>query len=102
MTVILNLKPELEKKVAQQAAAEGTAVSYYLEKLIEETVTPEPAIIDTQAQILKNQAALAMLRQWNEEDATDDPAELEKRQVEWEEFKAAMNESHSSDRVLFP
>ena len=43
-----------------------------------------------------------MLRQWREEDKTDDPKEIAQRQAELEELMAAMNESHTSNRVIFP
>ena len=36
------------------------------------------------------------------EHATDDPAELAARRDDWETTKAHLNESHSSDRKLFP
>lgn len=102
MTVTLNLKPEVEAEIAQKAAAEGTGVSDYLEKMIEETVKPEPPAARPQTQWEKNQAALAVLRQWREEDKTDDPEEIARRQAELDEFKAAMNESHTSNRVIYP
>jgi len=43
-----------------------------------------------------------MLRQWREEDATDDPEEIAKSLAEWEEFKKGMNENHSSGRIIYP
>ena len=102
MTVTLSLKPKVEAEIAQKAAAEGTGVSDYLEKMIEETVKPGPRVVYSQEQLEKNQAALAMLRQWQEEDKTDDPEEVARRQVELDEFKQGMNESHTSSRILFP
>ena len=47
-------------------------------------------------------AALALLDAWEKEDATDDREELEKRLSEWTSLEAAMNEGHSSQRILFP
>lgn len=102
MTVILNLRPEVEVKIAQRAATEGTTVSAYLEKIAEQTVVSEPSISRPQTQFEKNQAALAVLREWDEEDATDDPEEIARRQAELDEFKAALNESHTSNRVIYP
>ncbi len=102
MTVTLNLKPEVEAEIAQKAAAEGTGVSDYLEKMIEETVKPEPHVVYSQEQLAKNQAALIMLEEWDREDETDDPQEVARRQAEWEEFKKGMNENHTSDRVIYP
>ena len=102
MTVRLSLKPEVEAEIAQKAAAEGTGVSGYLEKTIEGIVVPNPATDRPQTQLAKNQAALAMLEEWDREDETDDPKEIARRQAEWAEFKKGMNESRTSNRVLFP
>lgn len=38
-------------------------------------------------------ALIELLREWREEDATDDPEVIRQRQVEWEEFKRNMNEN---------
>lgn len=102
MTVTLKLKPEVEAQIAQKAAAEGTGVSDYLEKMIEEAVKPEPRVVHSQEQLARNQAALAMLEERGREDETDDPKEIARRQAEWEEFKKGMNENHTSDRVIYP
>ncbi len=102
MTVTLNLKPEVEAQIAQKAAAEGTEVSDYLEKMIEHTIKPGPRVVYSQEQLAKNQAALAMLEEWDKEDKTDDPEEIARRQADWEEFKKGMNENHTSDRIIYP
>jgi hypothetical protein len=39
----------------------------------------------------KQKAAIALLDKWREEDETDDPVELERRDAEFEEFKANIN-----------
>jgi len=102
MTVTLNLKPEVEAKIAQKAAAEGAEISDYLERMIEGTIKPGPPVVYSQEQLAKNQAALAMLEEWDREDETDDPEEIARRQVQWEEFKRGMNENHTSDRIIYP
>lgn len=102
MTVTLNLRPEVEAEIAQKAAAEGTEVSDYLERMIEGAIKPRSAVVYSQEQLAKNQAALAMLEEWDREDETDDPTEIARRQVQWEEFKTGMNENHTSDRVIYP
>jgi len=102
MTVTLNLKPEVEAEITQKAAAEGMGVADYLEKMIEETIKMGPPAVLPQTQWERNQAALTVLRQWREENKTDDLEEIARRRADWEEFKKGMNESHTSSRVLFP
>ena len=105
MTVTLNLKPEVEAEIAQKAAAEGTGVSDYLEKMIEETVKPEPRVATPTRRhsLRKIRRRLAVLRQWREEDKTDDPEEIARRQAELGGVqKAAMNESHTSSPGHLP
>ena len=100
MTVTINLKPDVEARVSQRAAKEGAAVSDYLERIIEETVQLEKSNAEEKQE--KNQAALAMLQQWDEADKTDDPEEISRRQADLDDFMAAMNASHTSDRVIYP
>lgn len=91
MTVKLELKPDIDSRLRELAAAAGLSVQAYLVKLIESALSPR-----------RNEAAIALLAQWDEEDTTRDSDELERRRSEWEELKTAMNEEHTSDRVLFP
>jgi hypothetical protein len=58
---------------------------------IEEALPAEP-----------NLHAVSLLQEWAAQDATSDMTELEARRADWEETKAALNESHGSDRRLFP
>lgn len=50
----------------------------------------------------RNARAVSLLEMWEVEDATHDPAELEARRSDWEATKASLNESHGSNRELFP
>ena len=52
----------------------------YLTKLIEEALPPEP-----------NARGVSLLKAWEAEDATDDPAELKARRADWEATKAELN-----------
>lgn len=91
MTLMLDLSPDLEQRLKQEAARAGVPAAQYVLKTLEERLArPDP------------KALMALLDSWDEEDATDDPAELEARRREWEEFKAAINENHSSYRKIYP
>ncbi len=91
MTVNLDLRPEISAQLREAAKARGLTVEEYLSRLIKEAVPMH-----------RSEAALCLLDAWEEEDATEDGAEIEKRRNEWTSFKAAMNKGHSSDRILFP
>jgi hypothetical protein len=91
MTFNLKLRPELEAQLQESAKASGLTVDQYLSRLIEEAVP-----------VRRDEAALSLLDTWEKEDTTDDRDELEKRRREWRSLKTAMNEGHSSDRILFP
>jgi hypothetical protein len=90
MTVTIDLKPELEARLQEQARARALTLDDYVAKLVEEA-----------AGAAKNRAAMELLASWETEDATEDTAELEARRADWEALKAAMNEGRSSDRALF-
>ncbi len=91
MTFNLDLGPEISAQLRADADARGLTVEEYLSKLIEEAVPMH-----------RSKAALSLLDAWEEEDATEDGAEIERRRNAWTSLKAAMNKGHSSDRVLFP
>ncbi len=91
MTFKLNLRPDVDAQLRKSAKAHGLTVEQYLSRLIEEAV-PMP----------RDEAALSLLEAWEKEDSTGDREELEKQRREWTVLKAALNEGHSSERVLFP
>jgi hypothetical protein len=91
MTLAIDLPPVLLVRVEARAQERGMALTEYVTKLIEEALPAEP-----------NARGISLLKGWEAEDATDDPAELEARRVDWEATKAALNEGHSSERKLFP
>ncbi len=102
MTVTLSLKSKVEAEIAQKASTEGMALQEYIDKLIAEAAKRQPPPLSHEEQIAKNQAALAMLREWDEEDETDDPEEIRVVKRNGRKFMAAMNESYTSNRVLIP
>lgn len=95
VTLSISLSAAAEAKLREQAAAAGQPLDVYASRLLEEATqekSPGPGADPT----------VALLRSWNSEDATSDPAELEARQREWEEFAASINAHHSSSRKVYP
>ena len=91
MTVILNVPSELDDQLKQLAQAEGMSLEAYLARLIAESVITR-----------SGRAASKLLRAWEEEDLTNDPQEVARREHEWEALKTALNAHRSSQRALFP
>ena len=93
MSLIVSISPDLEQKLRLEAAHKGPDVADYARDLLEQhfSAPREP-----------DRATLDLLAKWDAEDATDDPAELQKRQQDWEELKQSLNENHTSKRRLFP
>ena len=98
MTVTLDLKPEIEAEVTRQANAQGVALSEQIDLRRQPHLPP----LSAEAQKEKNQAAIELLNQWDDEDETDDPEEIARRQAEWEAFKTGMNQNHTSSRIIYP
>ncbi len=94
MTLTLDLPPEVEDALAEDAQRQGT--------------TPEQIIADNLRQKYVNDAVspteigkpvnpmLALFAQWDAEDATDDPEEIARRIQEWEETKANLQANRFS------
>lgn len=54
MTVTLELKPEIEARLAKQAADEGISVEEYIQRILEVAfVTPTPAAPEERARIFE-------------------------------------------------
>ncbi len=128
MTVTLELAPETETRLRRKAAREGQDFTTFLQTVMEQEADGEPEESEGNAaelfagrlggihsgrqeratqnntsteQIEKNKAALEALRIWRKQNATQDQNILEQRRLDWEELKQALNDSHTSDRVLF-
>lgn len=52
----------------------------------------------------ENAAAIALLKSWREQDATDDPEEIRKAEEELAEFKRNMNANRAAtgERLVYP
>ncbi|HEY7120452.1 MAG TPA: hypothetical protein VH475_27965 [Tepidisphaeraceae bacterium] len=99
MTLNIELAPELEDRLKSEAQRRGVAPENYARQLIESGLDAE-----VEAQKRRNQATLDLFAQWAKRDATDDPAELARREQELEEFKKAMNETReqAGARKIYP
>ena len=95
-------KPQAETETTQTTATADLTIQERIDAMIAEAIKNAPPPLSVEEQRKKNQAAIEVLRQWREEDKTDDPQEIAQRQAELDEFMAAMNESHTSNRVIFP
>ena len=77
----LTLSPELEARLRAEAARRGMDPSQFAAGLIEKAMQIPH----------EDQATLDLLAKWDAEDATDDPAEIERQRREGEEFMQGLN-----------
>jgi hypothetical protein len=89
----IDIPPDLEERLRHTAARDGVDAAEYVRRLLLEKLGSDAA---------PDEATLKLLSTWDAEDATDDPSEIGSRQEEWERFKQALNESHSSNRRVYP
>lgn len=97
MSMTFTIPPNLERRLNEQASRVGLRPDEYATSLIERGL----------AEAVPDQTTLDLLASWEAEDETDDPAELARRQAEFEEFKEAMNRSKRdmegpNARIPFP
>src|SRR4051812_18478577 len=97
MTLMIELPAELENRLKIEAQTRGVAPEEYARKLLEENLPKSSPPEEAQGNSLQR-----LFAQWDAEDATDDPAEIARRQQEWEELKKALNENRGSYRKPFP
>ena len=95
MTLAINLTPAEELRLHAAAQQEGIAPAELARKLVIEHLPP---VHD------ENAASIALLQSWLEEDATDDPDEVQQAQVELEAFKQAINaeRERAGARRIYP
>jgi hypothetical protein len=90
MTLQLNLPPELQERLRQEAERRQEPVEAVAVRLLDEHLPPP---LDA-----RRAAAIAMLRQWMEEDAALPPEDSELA----EEFFRGLDGARTSNRPLFP
>jgi hypothetical protein len=93
----LSLPLEVEIRLKGEAERQGLDVADYATKLIEAAL-PKPAV---------DQATIDLLDSWDREQATDDPEEIARRQIEVREFMDGMNRNRlemegSASRKIYP
>ena len=97
MTVTLDLKPEEVTALHHRARAEGVGIEAVLHALVAQIPPPPAPQAPAQARAEKRELTeqqkglAALMQEWREEDETDDPEELARRDRDLEEFMANMN-----------
>ena len=92
MSLHIDLTPDVEDRLNQEAARQGLAASEYVRHLIEAALP------------VKKQTDLARLMEsWNAEDSNASEEELEARDRDLEEFKANINANRAAtgERPVF-
>ena len=98
MTIMLSA--ETETRLQAEASRRGLLADQLVEQLIDAAL-PKPATKQP------NQSSIDILNAWEAETQTDDPAEIARRQVEFEEFKRELNQTRlmtdgPNARIPFP
>lgn len=97
MTVTIELTPAEEARLSVAARREGIAPAEAARKLVTEH-------LPTESESEPRNTAAALLRGWLREEATDDPAQIQKAQEELDEFKRSINANRAAtgERLPFP
>ena len=106
MTLNVHLAPQTEAWLIAEARIRGMVPADLVRRVIEEraaTATATKATTAAPGIDAENAAAIAMLRQWVVEDATDDPEEIRKADEEVQELKRNMNANRAAtgERLTF-
>ena len=98
MSNTIELTPEQSAILKAEASARGTDERIVLDGLI--------AGLQKSVNGIKpeNRALIELLDTWSEEDATEDPVELESREADWQALRAGLNANRAAngERRLFP
>ena len=104
MTLNINIPPEVESRLRNEAARLGMDEAEYAKQLIEKNLPLSTVGMD--------QATLELLDRWTKEDQTADPDEMSRRSLAFEDLKDSLNrnrldsggasaESYPVTRVIF-
>jgi hypothetical protein len=99
MTLNIDLSPDVEDRLKSEAQRQGVAPEQYARQLIESGLPQEIAL-----QQNANRATIDLFAEWAKRDATDDPAEIVRRERELEELKQALNQTREAAdaRKVYP
>ncbi len=91
MTLTIHVTPDLEARLRDEASRVGAPPEQFVMDVLRARLTAS-----------RNSALIDLIRSWRQQDATDDPAELEARQRLFEQTKAALDANRDGERKLFP
>jgi len=96
MTLTIDLTPAEEARLTAAARRAGLAPAEAARKLVTEHLPP--------AEQEPRKTASDLLRGWLRDEATDDPAQIQKAQAELDEFKRNINANRAAtgERLPFP
>ena len=102
MTLTLHLNPAEEARLSTAARDNGLDPDRFARKLLIEHLPAAPC--DARGIDPENAAAIALLRAWLQEEATDDPEVIASAQKDLDEFKQNLNANRlaGGERPLFP
>ena len=97
----IELTPEQGAILKAEASARGIDERVILDSLIAGLQKDADEIKNKMKP--ENRALIDLLDTWSEEDATDDPQELENREADWQALKAGLNANRAAngERLLF-
>ncbi len=100
MTLLIDLNGDAESRLRRAATLQGVQPEVYAKQIIENHLPP----VEIGEQ---DHATLTLLAQWDAEDATGDPNEIDYRQKELNDYKQAINANRSqsegpNSRTIFP
>ncbi len=102
----LNLSQEIETRVREEAMRRGIAAEDYAAHLVADSL-PSPSAPEPSAAAAAEHSLSDLFSKWAQDDETEDPTEIERRNAEFEELKEAMNQSRlemegPNSRKLWP
>lgn len=91
MNLTIELPEDLSSTLQQEAGRRGIEAEPLALQILRENLSASE----------RSRSLQELFAQWAAEDATNDPAELARRQVEWEQLKKSLDENRTSGRKLF-